>query len=222
MVNHWILMEEATSLWRQECTAFLSASIWSLSTSILTHHAPGNFSILQPWSTPPHIFSFFIRGVHLPSFQSLSITLSGTLLRLSGYLFIWNPCLKLTLLFIALEIWFSPNLSKCFCLSKHCLGSIQFSCSVMSDSLRRHGLHHARPPLPVHYQLPEFTQTHVHWVSDAIQSSHPLSSPSPPAFSLSQHQGLFKWVSSSHQVAKVLEFQLQHQSFQWTFRSDFL
>ena len=61
------------------------------------------------------------------------------------------------------------------------------------------------PGLPVHHQLPEFTQTHVHWVGDAIQLSHPLSSPSPPAFTLSQHQGLFQWVSSSHQVAKVLE-----------------
>ena len=76
--------------------------------------------------------------------------------------------------------------------------------------------------LPVHHQLPEFTQTHVHWVSDAIQPSHPLLSPSPPAFNLSQHQGLFQWVRSSHQVAKVLHFQLQHQSFQWTFRTDFL
>ena len=66
------------------------------------------------------------------------------------------------------------------------------------------------PGFPVHHRLPEFTQTHVCWVSDAIQPSHPLSSPSPPAFSLSQHQGLFRWVSSSHQVAKVLEFQLQH------------
>ena len=78
------------------------------------------------------------------------------------------------------------------------------------------------PGLPVHHQLPKFTQTHVHWISDAIQPSHPLSSPSPPTFNLSQHQGLFKWVSSSHQVAKVLEFQLQHQSFQWIFRTDFL
>ena len=60
------------------------------------------------------------------------------------------------------------------------------------------------------------------WVSDGIQPSHPLSSPSPPAFSLSQHQGLFQWVSSSHQVAKVVEFQLQPQSFQWIFRTDFL
>ena len=78
------------------------------------------------------------------------------------------------------------------------------------------------PGLPVHHQLPEFTQTHVHWVGDAIQPFHPLSSPSPPAFNLSQHQGLFQWVSSSHQVAKVLEFWLQHQSFQWIFRTDFL
>ena len=61
----------------------------------------------------------------------------------------------------------------------------------------------------------------VHWVSDAFQPSHPLSSPSPPGFSLSQHQGLFKWVSSSHQVAKVLEFRPQHQSFQWIIRTDF-
>ena len=78
------------------------------------------------------------------------------------------------------------------------------------------------PDLPVHHQLPGFTKTHVHWVGDAIQPSHPLSSLSPPAFNLSQHQGLFKWVSSLHQVAKVLEFQLQHQTFQWTLRTDLL
>ena len=88
----------------------------------------------------------------------------------------------------------------------------------MSDSLRPHELQHT-VGLPVHHQLPESTQTHVHWVSDAIQPSHPLSSPSPPALNLSQHQGLF---SSLHQVAKVLEFQLQHQSFQWTPRTDHL
>ena len=70
------------------------------------------------------------------------------------------------------------------------------------------------PGLPVHHQLPELTQTHVHRVGDAIQLSHLLSAPSPPAFNLSQHQSLFQWVSSSHQVAKVLELQLQHQSFQ--------
>ena len=83
------------------------------------------------------------------------------------------------------------------------------------------------PGFPVLHYLPEFAQTHVHRVGDAIQSSHPLLSPSPPAFSLSQHQSLFQWVSSSHQVAKVLEFQLQHQFFQWisgliSFRMDWL
>ena len=76
------------------------------------------------------------------------------------------------------------------------------------------------PGFPVHYQLPELAQTHVHWVGDAIQPFHALSSPSPPAFNLSQHQGIFQWVSSSHQVAKGLEFQLQHLSFQWIVRTD--
>ena len=74
-------------------------------------------------------------------------------------------------------------------------------------------MNHSTPGLPVHHQLLEFTQTHVHRVGDAIQPSHPLSSPSPPALNLSQHQGVFQWVNSSHEVARVLEFQLQHQSF---------
>ena len=91
--------------------------------------------------------------------------------------------------------------------------SVQFSSSVVSDFCNPMSC--STPGLPVHHQLLEFTQTHVHRVSDAIQPSHPLSSPSPPALNLFQHQGLFKWVSSLHQVAKVLEFQLQHQSFQW-------
>ena len=78
------------------------------------------------------------------------------------------------------------------------------------------------PGFPVQHQLPWLAQTHIHWVGDAIQPSHHLLSPSPPAFNLSQHQDLFRWVSSSHQVAKVLEFQLQHQSFQCIFRVDFL
>ena len=85
-----------------------------------------------------------------------------------------------------------------------------FSCSVVSDSLQPHELQHARPHCPT---LQEPTQTHVQWVSDAIQPSYPLLSPSPPALNLSQHQDIFQWVSSSHQVAKILEFQLQHQSF---------
>ena len=81
-------------------------------------------------------------------------------------------------------------------------------------------MNRSTPGLPVHHQLPEFTQTHVHRIGDAIQPSHPLSSPSPPAINPSQHQGLFQWVNSSHEVAKVFEFQIQHQSFQWTSRTD--
>ena len=100
----------------------------------------------------------------------------------------------------------------------HITTSVQFS-SVMSDSLQPHGLQHAT--LPYHHQLLELTQTHIHWVDDAIQTSHPLLPLSSSAFDLSQHQGLFQWVSSSHQVAKVFKFQLQHQSFQRIFSVDF-
>ena len=96
----------------------------------------------------------------------------------------------------------------------------QFSCSVVSDSLQL--MDCSTPGLPVYYQFPEFTQTHAHQVSDAIQPSHPLPSPSPPAINLSQYQGLFSKVSSLYQVAKVLEFQLQHQSFQWIFRTGWI
>ena len=103
-----------------------------------------------------------------------------------------------------------------------CVSSVQFSSVTQSCPTLCDPMNHSTPGLPVHHQLVEFTQTHVHWVSDAIKPSHPLSSPSPLALSFSQHQGLFKWVSSLHQEAKVLEFQLQHQSFQWIFRIDFL
>ena len=96
----------------------------------------------------------------------------------------------------------------------------QFSSVAQSFLTLCNPKNRSTPGLPVHHQLLEFTQTHVHQVGDAIQPSHPLLSPSPPAFNLSQHQGLFQWVNSLHQVAKVMEFQLQHQSFQWTPRTD--
>ena len=99
---------------------------------------------------------------------------------------------------------------------------IQFSsvaqwCPTLCDPMNC-----STPGLPVHHQLLEFTQTHVHRVRDAIELSHPLSSPSPPAPNPSQYHDLFQWINSSHEVAKVLEFQLQHQSFQWTPRADLL
>ena len=98
--------------------------------------------------------------------------------------------------------------------------SLQFSSVAQSHLILCDPMDCSTPGLPVHHQLLEFIQTHVHWVGDTIQPSHPLLSRSPPAFSLSQHQILCKWVSSSHQVAEVLEFQLQYQSFQWTPRTE--
>ena len=95
--------------------------------------------------------------------------------------------------------------------------SVAQSCLTLCDPIGCN-----MPIFPIHHQLPEPTQGHVHWVGDAIQPSYPMLSPPPPALNLSQHQGLFQWVSSLHQVAKVLEFQLQHQSFQRIIRTDFL
>ena len=86
--------------------------------------------------------------------------------------------------------------------------SVQFSSVTQSCPTLGDPMNQSTPGLPVHHQLPEFTQTHVHWVSDAIQPSHALLSPSPPAPNPSQHQSLFQWVNSSHEVDKVLEFQL--------------
>ena len=97
--------------------------------------------------------------------------------------------------------------------------SVQLSSVAQSCLTLCYPMDCSTPGFPVHHQLPELAQTHVHQVGDAIQPSHPLSSPSPPAFNLSQHQGFFQWLSSLHQVAKVLE--LQHHSFQWIFRTDF-
>ena len=114
--------------------------------------------------------------------------------------------------------WLSPCQEKAtffFLFSQ--LSSVAQSCLTLCDSMD-----FSIPGVPVLHQLPELVQTHVHWVSDAIQPSHSLSSPSPPALNLSQHQGLFQWVCPSHQISKVLELQLHHQSFQWIFRTDFL
>ena len=123
------------------------------------------------------------------------------------------------------SIWKSRDITL---LTKVCLvkamviSSAQFSsvaqlCPTLCDPVDC-----STPGFPVHHQLLKPTQTRVHWVGNAIQPSCTLLSPSPPAFNLSQHQGLFQWISSSHQVAKVLQFQLQHQSFQWIFRTNFL
>ena len=107
--------------------------------------------------------------------------------------------------------WYTYVCYRC----KYQLSSVAQSCLTLCDPMNR-----STPGLPVHHQLPEFTQTHVHQVGDAIQPSYLLLSPSPAA--PISHQGLFQWVSSSHEVTKVLEFQPQHQSFQWIPRTDLL
>ena len=104
----------------------------------------------------------------------------------------------------------------CVCVCVYQFSSVAQLCLTLCNSMDC-----STPGFPVYYHLPELTQTHGHWVGDTIQPSHPLSSLSP-AFNLSQHQGLFQGLGSLHQVAKVLEFQLQHQFFQWIFRTDFL
>ena len=114
-------------------------------------------------------------------------------------------------------IWYQLSVESKNMTQFSSVNSVTQSCPILCSLMDC-----STPGLPVHHQFPEFTQTHVHWVGDAIQPSCPLSSPSPPAFNLPQHQGLSQGVSSSHQVAKVLEFQFQHQSFQRIFRTDFL
>ena len=111
---------------------------------------------------------------------------------------------------------------KVILVTKREFSSVQFNSVAQSCPTLCNPMNCSMPGLPVHHQLLEFTQTHVHWVGDAIQSSHPLSSPSPHTFNVSQHQALFQWDSSSHHVAKVLEFSLQYRSFQWTLRTDLL
>ena len=113
------------------------------------------------------------------------------------------------------------NIQKTKIMASGPISSIQFSSVAQSCLTLCNPMNRSTPGFPVHHQLQEFTQTHVHWVGDTIQSSHPLSFPSPLAFSISQHQSLFnKPVLCIND--EVLEFQLQHQSFQWIFRIDFL
>ena len=105
----------------------------------------------------------------------------------------------------------------CSALSVSQFSSIAQSCLTLCNPMDC-----SMPSFTVLHHLLELAQAHIHWVGETIQSSDSLSSPSPPAFNLSQLQGLFQWVSSSHHVAKALELQLQHQFFQWIFRTDFL
>ena len=131
------------------------------------------------------------------------------------FIWMWNICLLMCHVGYLL-------VRNCVSIINIIFSSVQFSSVAQSCLTLCNPMNCSTPGLPVHHQLLESNQTHVHRVSDAIQPSHPLSATSPPALNLFQHQGLFQWVNSSHQVAKVLEFQLQHQSFQWRPRTDLL
>ena len=171
---------------------------------------------LLTYITTSNLFTLYICGHH-STFGACQFTDPSILLPYhclspsSGQI----ACSRISvLLFFSQKILILYKLN--YLLWKTQFSSVAQLCPTLYDPMDR-----SRPDLHVHHQLPELPQTHAHWVSDAIQP-HPLSSPTPPAFNLSQHQGLFKGVSSLHQVAKVLEFQLQHQSFQQIFRTDFL
>ena len=185
-----------------------------------------------------HLVVWDKRGEYVFHDESLNVTFEKKIfmfliIRWMLIFFSWESvqgpstfCHRLLKLCGSFSCWFLYILCCNSGLRKHrlfkLLSSVQFSsvaqsCLTLCDPMNR-----STPGLPDHHQLLESTQTHVHQVGDAIQPSHPLSSPPPPTPNPSQHQGLFQWVNSSHQVAKVLEFQLQHQSFLWIFRCDFL
>ena len=157
-------------------------------------------------------WSYFVVSNKTGQIESLSETIPNLMTCWTGY-FLVSTC---PLLFWGEQEVPMPSGYE-LSLSSVQFSSVAQSCPTLCDPMNR-----STPGLPVHHQLPEFTQTHVHRVGDVIQPFHPLSSPSPPAPSPSQRQGLFQWVNSSHEVAKVLEFQLQHLSFQWTPRTDLL
>ena len=172
---------------------------------------PVHHHLLEPAQTHVHLVVDVIQLSHLLSCPSPPVFKSEVLKILLGALS------------RHVELIFQGLYSKVFFLGCFVLSySVQFSSVTQSCPTIWDPMNCSMPGLPIHHQLPESTQTHVYWVGDAIQPSHPLSSPSPPALNLCQHQGFFKWVSSSHQVAKVVEFQLQHQSFQWIPRTDLL
>ena len=204
-------------IWERNCSlrTFMSENSLILPLSVARHSVPGcKFS-----------HQLLIALIYCLTDSSTALE-STLLLSFHGVLkFHYDAPLCDLFLFIILGTWWALSVMKLRWVSfqkASMISLVQFSWVTQSCLTLCDPMDCSTPGLPVHHQLPEFTQTLVRWVGDAIQPSHPLLSPSPPTFNLSQYQGLFKWVSSSHQVAKVLEFQLQHQSFQSTLRTDLL
>ena len=181
----------------------LPSSLYYLSSSFIVHntelHQTGSSPALFHWGTP--------------ALRDYALYITGFQYIISQWMNEWIPITYTSFISTGNSVINKIVIA---------LSSVQFSSVTQSCPTLCNPMNRSTPSLPVHHQLPESTQTHVHRVGDAIQTSHPLLSPSPPAPNPSQHQGLFQWVSSSHEVAKVLEFQLQHQSFQWTPRTGLL
>ena len=200
-----------------------SGQLGPRSSNLVDHYKRG--SHLAAWKEGQRKRIGIILPPFLPLFSLFSLFPSSLFFIPSLFFLLpfFLPFSLPVLSFLLLSSPFPPPTSSIFpsflLLNRQCVqfSSVAQLCPTLCDPMDC-----STPGFPVHHQLPGFTQTHVHWVGDAIQPSHPLSSPSPPTFNLSQYQGHFKWVSSLHQVAKVLEIQLQHQSFQWIFRTDFL
>ena len=202
--------------WTAASQASLSSTIsWSFlkfmsieSVMLSNHLIPFSFCF-QSFSSSR---SFPMSWLFTSGGQSIGASASVLPMNIQGWFPLWLNDLN-SLQYKGLSRIFSSKIQ--FSLVQ--LSSVSQSCLTLCNPMDC-----STPGLPVHHQLSEFTQTHAHWSSDAIQPSYTLPSPSPPALNLSQHQGLFQWVNSSHQMAKVLEFQHQHPSFQWTLRTDLL
>ena len=199
---------------------------WRIPVVPVHHYLPKFAQTHVHWVTPlSHVHSTILPFVTLFSFpQSFPVSGSFPMIQLfvlGGQSI--GASASTSVLPMNIQGWFPLGLTALISLLSKGLSRVlfsywlfnlvQYSHSVMSNSLQPHGLQHARLPCPS--PSPRVHSNSCPWVGDAIQPSHPLS-PSPPTFNLSQHQGLFQWVSSLHQVAKVLELQLKHQSFQWT------
>ena len=198
-------------------------------TLLQSYGQSGNFSLLVLRSLVPWISVQFSQSVVSNSFQYHGLQQDRLPCLSSTPKVYSNSC--------SLSWWCHPTISapvipfssrfqffQCASLFKWVSSShsVQFSSLSQSCPTLCDPMNCSIPGLPVHHQLTEFTQTHIHRAGDAIQPSHPLSSPSPPSPNPSKHQSLFQWVNSSHEVAKVLEFQLQHHSFQRTLMTDLL
>ena len=180
--------------------------------SIILLSVSVSLAVLEATCKWHHMVFFFLQLISLSAMPSISIHVVAN----DRILLWWRLRLFTYLDYVLIHGSANIFLISSFHFFWFCCSSVTKSCPTLFDPMD------CSTRFPVHHHLPQFAQTHVHWVGDTIQPSHLLSSPSPPALNVSLHQGLFQWVSSSYQVAKVLEFQLQHQSFQWTPRTDLL